>query len=104
MNILTVAVAALNAPWPCAPTASIRRACGFDAIDDVDGASVVAGELDVVEVVQKEDRLRACGAGHFECRNDPVVSRGAGPAEAVDVCRRGVRRRFVDDVDEPVLG
>ena len=58
-----------------------RRACRFDAVDDVDDVIVVVRVLDRVVVVQDQDRVRAVLACPPEGLNDPIVATRACATE-----------------------
>src|SRR5215216_3238162 len=75
-----------------------------NAVHDIDRVLNVSAVLDVVVVVQDEDRVRAILPRPFERLHDPVVAAGTRAAERVHVYRARVRRRLVHDVQHGYVG
>ena len=65
---------------------------------------VIALDLDVVVVIEEQNRLRTSRARPLERVDNPVVAASAGATNQIQVRRRRVRRRLVDASMSLTLG
>src|SRR5512145_1593535 len=80
-----------------------RRARCLDRLDDGDEALVVRLPLDVVVVVENQDRVGTRLASPGEGIRDPLPVAVRSATDGVGVARSGMRRGLIDDIDQPRL-